>query len=170
MFDVRSRRKRRIIYSFIIAIIVLFAISSYSFYVYIQTKKITDTKGYIQMKIEKVVTAGQLSAVQLKAGCYELSYQISPEQALAIFEGMSNSVKPRPMTHDVFVDVLEGFEIKPIMVKITKISDNIYFAELIMEKWNRLLIVDIRPSDAMALAVRMDTPIYVNEKLATKMC
>jgi len=167
---IRSRRKRRMTYFFTIIIIVLILIVFYSFYAYTQTQNILITEGFIQMSIEKIITVGQLTAIQLKAGCSELSFYISPDQASAISEGISNVTKSRPMTHDVFVDSLEGFDIKPMMVKITKLSDNTYFAELILQRWNRFLIADIRPSDALAIAVRTNTPIYVNENLTTKVC
>jgi hypothetical protein len=157
-------------YFFTIIIIVLILIVFYSFYAYTQTQNILITEGFIQMSIEKIITVGQLTAIQLKAGCSELSFYISPDQASAISEGISNVTKSRPMTHDVFVDSLEGFDIKPMMVKITKLSDNTYFAELILQRWNRFLIADIRPSDALAIAVRTNTPIYVNENLTTKVC
>jgi hypothetical protein len=157
-------------YFFTIIIIVLILIAFYSFYAYTQTQNILITEGFIQMNIEKIITVGQLTAIQLKAGCSELSFYISPDQASAISEGISNVTKSRPMTHDVFVDSLEGFDIKPMMVKITKLSDNTYFAELILQRWNRFLIADIRPSDALAIAVRTNTPIYVNENLTTKVC
>lgn len=167
---IRSRRKRWMTYFFTIIIIVLILIVFYSFYAYTQAKNVLITEGFIQMNIEKIITVGQLTAIQLKAGCSELSFYISPDQASAISEGISNVTKSRPMTHDVFVDSLEGFDIKPMMVKITKLSDNTYFAELILQRWNRFLIADIRPSDALAIAVRTNTPIYVNENLTTKVC
>jgi len=167
---IRSRRKRKMTYFFTIIIIVLILIAFYSFYAYTQAKNVLITEGFIQMNIEKIITVGQLTAIQLKAGCSELSFYISPDQASAISEGISNVTKSRPMTHDVFVDSLEGFEIKPMMVKITKLSDNTYFAELILQRWNKFLIADIRPSDALAIAVRTNTPIYVNENLTTKVC
>lgn len=146
------------------------AIGFYFFYVYTQTLNILTTEGFINMNIEKMVTVNQMTAVQLKSGCSEFSFYISPDQASTIYEGMSNTTKFRPMTHDVFVDTLEGFDIKPMMAKITKLSDNTYFAELVLQRWNNFLIIDIRPSDALAIAVRTNTPIYVNEKLTTKFC
>jgi bifunctional DNase/RNase len=167
---VRSRKKRKMAYLFVIVVLVLTVVALYSFYVYTQTLNAVITEGFIQMDIEKMVAAGQLTAVQLKSGCSELSFYISPDQAYAISDGMSKVTKFRPMTHDVFVDVIEGFEIKPIMVKVTKLSDDTYFAELVLHRWNRFLIVDMRPSDALAIAVRTSIPIYVNEKLVTKVC
>lgn len=168
--QIRSRKKRRMTYFFIIIILVFIVITFYSFYAYVQTQNLLTTEGFIQMNIEKMVNVGQLTAIQLKANCSELSFYISPDQASAILEGVSNVTKFRPMTHDVFVDVLEGFDIKPIVVKITDLSDNTYFAELTLQRWNKFLIADIRPSDALAISVRTNTPIYVNQNLTTKVC
>ena len=170
MLNIRSRRKRRMIYFFSIIILIFIIIAFYFFYAYTQTQNVLATEGFIQMNIEKMVTVGNFTVVQLKANCSELDFYISPDQASAILEGISNATKFRPMTHDVFVDVLEGFDIKPITVKITELSDNTYFAELTLQRWNKFLIVDIRPSDAMAIAVRTNTPIYVNQNLTTKVC
>ncbi len=122
------------------------------------------------MKLDKVISTMNRHIVILKGECTELNFFISPEQASAINEGSSQTTKFRPMTHDILVDILEGFEIKLVMVKITKLSDNTYFAELTLQEWNRLFIVDTRPSDAIAIAVRTNTPIYVNEELVTKTC
>jgi bifunctional DNase/RNase len=158
------------IYVYTIIILVIIAVVSYSFYVYTQTQNVLMTEGFINMNIDKIVTVNQLTAVQLKANCSELSFYVSPDQASAIAEGMTNVTMPRPMTHDVFVNIMEGFDIKPILVKITKLSDNTYFAELTLFRWNKFLILDIRPSDALAIAVRTNTPIYVNENLTTKVC
>ncbi|MDI6826201.1 MAG: bifunctional nuclease family protein [Candidatus Aenigmarchaeota archaeon] len=166
----RSRRKRRLMYSLTIIILILIAISIYSLYGYVQTRKIFATEGFIEMRLEKVISVDKLAVVQLKSDCSELSFYISPDQASAISEGISNVTKFRPMTHDTFVNVLEGFDVKPIMVKITKLSENTYYAELTLQRGNRFLIVDSRPSDAIALAVRTNVPIYVNESLTTKVC
>jgi len=122
------------------------------------------------MKLDKIITTLDRNVVILKGECTELNFFISPEQALAIQEGLSNVTKFRPMTHDLIVDILAGFEIKPVMVKITKISDDTYFAELTLKEFNRILITDTRPSDAIAIAVRTNTPIYVNESLVMKTC
>jgi bifunctional DNase/RNase len=157
-------------YSLIIIILILIVISAYSFYGYIQTKKILTTEGFIEMRVEKVVSIDERAAILLKSDCSELSFYISPDQASAISEGMSNVTKFRPMTHDIFVNVLESFDIQPVMIKITKLSESTYYAELILQKDNRFLIADSRPSDAIALAVRTNMPIYVNESLTTKVC
>jgi len=120
------------------------------------------------MEVEKVIS-GLTPAVQLKGECSELSIFISPEQAMAIEQGLQG-FNYRPGTHDILVDILEGFDIDPLLVKITKLEDSTYFAELALQRWNYFLILDIRPSDAIATAVRTNIPIYVNENLVIKIC
>ena len=166
----RSRRKKRLAYLFTFIGIVIIVILLYSIYVLTKFETVLTTEGYVPMKLDKLVSAIDRHIVILKGECTELNFFISPEQASAINEGLSEEIKFRPMTHDILVDILEGFEIKPVMVKITTLSDNTYFAELTLQEWNRFFIVDIRPSDAVAIAVRTGTLIYVNEELVMKTC
>jgi len=122
------------------------------------------------MQVDRLISVADTSIVQLKGECSEISIYISPWQASAISEGTSDVTPSRPSTHDITVDILEGYDIMPIMVKITRLEENTYFAELILQRWNHMLILDIRPSDAIATAVRTNTPIFVNESLVTKTC
>ena len=170
MYSFRSRRKRRMVYIFTLVAIVIIGILLYSIYALTRFETVLTTEGYVQMELDKIVSAMDHNIVILKGECTELNFFISPEQASAINEGLSEATKFRPMIHDVLVDILEGFEIKPVMVKITTLSDNTYFAELTLKEWNRLFIVDVRPSDGVAIAVRTNTPIYVNEELVMKTC
>lgn len=122
------------------------------------------------MQVDRIMTVGDKAVVQLKGECAEMSIYVSPWQASAISEGTFNKTSFRPSTHDITVDILEGYGIMPIMVKVTKLEESTYFAELILQTWNHMLILDIRPSDAIATAVRTSTPIFVNESLVTKTC
>ena len=167
---IRSKRKRRLTYVFTLVVIVLIVIAIYAFNAFSQLQYVLTTEGFVEMEVENLIAVGELPLVQLKGYCSELSFYISPEQASAIAEGLSEETRFRPMTHDILVDIIEGFEIKPVIVKITKMEDNTYFAELSLQEWNRLLIVDIRPSDGIAIATRTGIPIYANEDLVTKTC
>jgi len=126
-------------------------------------------EGFVEMKVDNVITE-LTPTVKLKGECSELDILISPEQAFAIEQGLSKVSIYRPGTHDILVDILKNFNIKPVLVKITKLQDSTYFAELALQNWNNFLILDIRPSDAIAIAIRTNTPIYVNENLITKTC
>ena len=165
-----KRKKTRLITIsiFIILIIILLALGI-TFIYYLYQIPIT-TEGFIPMQVDRLITVADTSVVQLKGECSEISIYISPWQASAISEGTFNTTPFRPSTHDITVDILEGYDIMHIMVKVTRLEENTYFAELVLQRWNHILILDIRPSDAIAVAVRTNTPIFVNETLVTKTC
>lgn len=164
----RKKTKLFTISIFIILIIILFALA-FTFIYYLFQIPIT-TEGFIPMQLDRIMTVGDTAVVQLKSECAEMSIFISLWQASAISEGTFNTTPFRPSTHDIIVDILEGYGIEPIMVRVTKIEENTYFGELVLQTWNHVLILDIRPSDAIATAVRTNIPIYVNESLVTKTC
>lgn len=84
-------------------------------------------------------------------------------EAQAILFKLQNLFFPRPLTHDLLKNVIESLSGKIEYVVITKIQDNTYYAEIHIIKNNTKVIIDSRPSDAIALAVRVDVPIYVAE-------
>lgn len=69
---------------------------------------------------------------------------------------------PRPMTHDLLKNVIEELGGKPKKVVITEIKNDTYFAEIHIEQGDKEIVLDSRPSDAIALAVRCDIPIFMN--------
>jgi hypothetical protein len=166
----RSKRKRRLAYITTLSIIVIAIILIYLYASYFQYIKVTSTDGFTQVKVEKVFPIADSAVIQLRNGCSELSFYITLEQAVAIEQGLLNTTKFRPMTHDLFVDTLEGFKVHPLLVKITEGKENVYFAELALQKWNEFLIADSRPSDAIAIAVRTNTPMYVQNSLLKTVC
>jgi bifunctional DNase/RNase len=121
------------------------------------------------MQLDKISYSGEEAVIQLKGECSILNIYITTWQADAIQEGMQGAGY-RPGTHDIITQIMEEYNIRSVMVKITHFQDNTYFAQLYLQNWNHLSILDIRPSDAVAIAVRTNTPIYVNESLIEKTC
>ncbi len=72
---------------------------------------------------------------------------------------------PRPLTPDLLLSVLEMLGGKLKRIEITELKDNTFYARLIVEHRGIEYEIDARPSDAIALALRTDAPIYVDEKL-----
>lgn len=70
---------------------------------------------------------------------------------------------PRPMTHDLLKTFLMGFDASVSKVVVNELRDDTFYAVIWIEKNGELISVDARPSDALALALRMDCPIYVEE-------
>ena len=88
---------------------------------------------------------------------------ISEAQAIAIeIEKLS---APRPMTHDLARNLIHHLNGSLEKVVITELRDDTFFAVLWMRQENEAITVDARPSDAIALALRADCPIYVSEQV-----
>ena len=75
---------------------------------------------------------------------------------------------PRPMTHDLMSDILQNLGVKVDRIVVTDLREGTYYASIFISAGTRHFEIDSRPSDAMALAVRTSTPIFVDEKLLKK--
>ena len=92
-----------------------------------------------------------------------LSIWIGLLEASAIVVEMEKIQLPRPMTHDLVASVLNSFAIEVSRVEITDLKDNTYFALIHLVRDGKPFKIDSRPSDAIALALRTQSPIYVHE-------
>lgn len=70
---------------------------------------------------------------------------------------------PRPMTHDLIRTLLAGLEAGIQKVVVNELKDDTFYAVIWLEREGRLISVDSRPSDALAIALRLDCPIYVED-------
>ena len=84
-------------------------------------------------------------------------------EANAIALEIEKVTTPRPMTHDLIKNVLTGLDARVHKVVVNELRDDTFFAVIWMEREGRVISVDSRPSDALALALRVDCPIYVEE-------
>jgi uncharacterized protein len=91
---------------------------------------------------------------------------IGQPEAASILMKLQNTDLPRPMTHDLFVSVLTGLSASVSSVRVTELRENTFYAVLQLEiEGGGELQVDSRPSDAIALAVRTDAPIFAARDL-----
>jgi uncharacterized protein len=72
---------------------------------------------------------------------------------------------PRPMTHDLIKNVLLGLETQVHKVVVTELRDDTFYAVIWLERGGNIVSVDSRPSDALALALRVDCPIFVDDEV-----
>ena len=98
-----------------------------------------------------------------------VSIIVGAHEAQAISLAMNSSSTPRPLTHDVFYNVLEHFGIIIKEVTIYDIIDGIFYAEMLCEQDGKTQQFDIRASDAIAMALRSNIPILANEKVFDRM-
>ncbi len=90
---------------------------------------------------------------------------IGPCEAEAIANRLNNIEIPRPQTHDLLVNVLDVLDADLLYIYINALTDNTFFARLVLDVNANRIEVDCRPSDAIAIAVRLDVPIYVAEEV-----
>ena len=104
------------------------------------------------------------------AGQKVLPIWVGVFEAEAISRGLEDVVTLRPMTHDLMKQILDTFQAFLTRVVISDIKGNTFYANLYLNIEGKEIIVDSRPSDAIALAVRVKAPIFVAESVieATK--
>lgn len=91
---------------------------------------------------------------------------VGPFEAHAIAIALQGICLERPLTHDLLKNICNRLEIQLSMVLINDVKDGTYFAQLHLWHQDKKLVIDSRPSDAIALALRTKTPIYLSEKVA----
>jgi bifunctional DNase/RNase len=72
---------------------------------------------------------------------------------------------PRPMTHDLLRNVFLGLDVRVQKIVVTDLKDDTFYAVIWVDRAGEMMTIDSRPSDALALALRMDCPIFVNEEV-----
>jgi bifunctional DNase/RNase len=105
-------------------------------------------------------------AVFLGDGTKAIVFYIDPGVGASINAAMAGQLPPRPLTHDLFLVALETFGAKVVRSVIVKVEEEIYYARLILEAQNeimerKIVELDARPSDCIALAVRCKAPMFV---------
>jgi hypothetical protein len=104
-----------------------------------------------------------------KGGSRILRIYIGEGEARAIDKAVNRRTDRRPMTHDLILNVVEGMQAKLLSVLIDELRDDTFYAKLVLETpdggQTRQVIIDSRPSDAIALAARAQVPIFASEEV-----
>src|SRR5688572_7921714 len=90
---------------------------------------------------------------------------IGHSEAAAILMKLQNSASPRPLTHDLFTDVLGQLDARVIRVAVTELRENTFYAQITVQQNGSELEIDSRPSDAIALAIRSGAKIYAADEV-----
>ncbi len=89
-------------------------------------------------------------------------------EASAIATELEKVSFSRPMTHDLLHNILVSLDVKVTKIEINDLKDNTFFANIYLLKDGNNIMVDSRPSDAIAIALRENAPIFVDEKVVEK--
>lgn len=123
----------------------------------------------VEMTVDsvRINLATQQRVVILKATKQEryLFIWIAQPEAYAIAVELQGTTSPRPLTHDLLKNVIADLGAEIVSIVISDLIDDIYYARLVLDVSGRHVEIDSRPSDAIALAVRAKTQIYVEDSV-----
>lgn len=98
-------------------------------------------------------------------GSRVLPIWIGPAEASAIAMELAGMKFSRPLTHDLFPALIRGLGGSLTRVNITRVQENTYFAEMVIRRGEEVFTVDARPSDSIAIALRLQAELYTSDEL-----
>ncbi len=110
----------------------------------------------------------QIIVLKEKGGGRSFPIQIGTSEALAIHRRLNDKKAPRPMTHDLLADVIDAMGGRLEKIVINDLVDHTFIATIHIRRGETLVEVDSRPSDAIALGVAFETPIFVAHHVLTE--
>jgi hypothetical protein len=90
---------------------------------------------------------------------------IGPLETHSISTVLSGNVPPRPMTHDLMMNIFNALNVQLLHVVIRELKDNTFYANIHLKTEDGVMDIDARPSDSIALALRQEIPIYMEESV-----
>ena len=121
----------------------------------------------VEVQVDGVVAAEHNGTIThyvlLSEGERKLPIRIGPFEAHAISIALENGRSDRPMTHDLIKTVIERLDGDVDRVVIDDLWNAIYYAKVFLVKGDEEIVIDARPSDAIAIGARFDVPIYVSD-------
>jgi len=114
------------------------------------------------------VTEGPIVVLEETQGKRKLLIWIGLLEANAIATELEGIKLSRPMTHDLFKNIMELLDLKINKVEVCDLKDNTYYALIYVTYDGKQISVDARPSDALALSLRVNAPIFVAEEVIQK--
>ena len=123
----------------------------------------------VEMKVEGLLfdPRSNMYILLLKEvnGAGTLPIWIGKPEADSIALALGKVATPRPLTHDLVKNIVDGLMVKIIKIVVTEISDNTYYALICLNSGGKETLVDSRPSDAVAVALRASAPIFVEDSI-----
>lgn len=123
----------------------------------------------VEMKIRTLmmdpVTQMPIVVLRDASGTAILPIWVGVYEANAIALEIEKISTPRPMTHDLIKTILMGMDARVDRIVVNELKDDTFFATIWVEKNGEMMSIDSRPSDALAIALRTDSPIFVDESV-----
>lgn len=126
----------------------------------------------VECRISKIIineqSDGQVIWIEEKAGSRAFAVIVGFFEATSLRDRVKNFNTPRPLTHNLIANCINGLGGKLVRVVVTQLKENTYFANLIVERDGETVEIDARPSDALVVAMQEKVPIYVSEDVLTE--
>ncbi len=119
------------------------------------------TDGFVETDIIRV--SGD--SIIIGNNCTAIVATTSPERAQSIQQGLNGIMGERPNTHDTIAQILKSFNITADAVKFNNYDGRYFYSDMILRSGPKVLTLDMMPSDAIAIALRTNTTIYINKTL-----
>jgi hypothetical protein len=163
--------KVRYLFALTLASILIFTtLPSFSFpreQIFLQIEEINETI-FPELSLEeyeRVDVSVAPSLIYLSSECYSLTMVTSTSQTDSIQNGLDKVIKVRPNSHDLISEIFKSLAIKVLFVKVSSFEGDTYYARILLLQENKIIDLDARPSDSIAIAVRADAPVYVKKEL-----
>ncbi len=128
----------------------------------------------VQMELSKIMISEtndhQIIILKERDGQRSFPIVIGLHEAWAIDRAVKEIPTPRPLTHDLLYNVITGLSAGILRIIINDLKNNTFYAKLILQRNSECVEIDSRPSDAIALAMQKNTPIFVEEKVLDEVC
>lgn len=128
----------------------------------------------VRMDLAKIIIVengdSQVIVLRERDGERHFPILIGINEALAIDRGVKRLQTSRPMTHDLMSSIIQQLDAELERIVIHQLRDHTFFAKLVLRRNGRVIEVDSRPSDAIALGVVGETPIYVEDDVLREVC
>ncbi len=122
-----------------------------------------------RMKVDKLgidlLTHDPVIILRDMEGHRYLPILIGPFEATAIALALEGTSVPRPLSHDLMKNIITALGAKVVSVQIHDLQNNTFFAKIVIEANGKVVEIDARPSDSVAIALRTDAPIYVSDRI-----
>jgi uncharacterized protein len=123
----------------------------------------------VEMKVEGLLfdPRSNMYILLLKEvdGAGTLPIWIGKPEADSIALALGKVATPRPLTHDLVKNIIDGLRVKIVKIVVTEITDNTYYALIYLNDGKKETLADSRPSDAVAVALRVGAPIFVEDNI-----
>lgn len=128
----------------------------------------------VPMELSKIIITEtsdhQIIVLKEREGQRSFPIVIGIHEAWAIDRAVKGITTPRPLTHDLISNIIEGLNAGVVRIVINDLKNNTFYAKIVLQQNSSTVEIDSRPSDAIALAMQRNTPIFVAKKVLEEVC